>query len=270
MLSKRTINKIFEEKLVAVDTAIVNLTVEKKKMIELENKREFEEMMKNSRVKNLKIQAQQNYILNFSLMKKVDLIKALDKRINKEIIFTIPDVMYNNVISYISLEDKLIIKSVSKTMKVRTQSSLSDIEKDILKRPKEYMIRLIRDFMSINTVDPVSLRKLQKLINSICYRFDKYFKFKNPSESKDDIVKIIKHFLNLSEACITKKRKVLISLMLMKFVSGRTYFLTHHKQFTNTVKAKIAEFEEFNDKDFSPNQTIELMLYKEKIYNISD
>ena len=248
-----------------IDVTIARYQAIRIKMIETEQN--IDKDMKNMRVKSLRVQAQQNYILNFSRMRKAELVKALYKRINDEILLTLPKVMYDSVMDYLTLEDKINIKAVSKVMEDRTKCSLNDVEKSLLKRPKNYMNNLIEEMINISSISSLTIKRVENINNLICYRFDDYYNRigEYGSDYKTNFVKVVKKYLNLVESCTRRDIKVRMALLIMKFVSGRGKFLTRHKSFAYTVKDKIEEFENDDTDSFSSQQRRELDFYKEKI-----
>lgn len=268
MLSKTRTNLSFEEKLRLVDETIAKYKVNRDKMIIENQQRDMEKKMGETRVKSLRIQAQQNYIVGYYGLRKEELIRRLDKRINDEIILTIPKVMFNKISSYLTLDDKRIMNAASKDMRNRTKESYTMLEKQQLKYPRDYMDKMISKILDIKNFDSYkNRREFVKLSNKITNDFDMFYPSSSFGSYKTKIVEIVKHYLHLCERCFSKDDKVIMALAIMKFVTGRTIFIKRHVRFAFTVKSKMEEFD--SETAFTTEQRREMNLYREKIMDLT-
>lgn len=273
MLRKSQPCQSFQQKLKSVDETIARYKENRANMIIEHEKRQIERKMEMTRVKGLQIQAQQNYIVGYSGMRKKELILKLDKRINDEIILTLPKVMFNNIFNYLTLNDKVNMTNVSKDMKNRSRASYTKLEKLQIKFPKDYMSKMIEELMNISNIrSNKNKKRFVELSNKITNDFDIFYpphSILNEYSSRvvQIIVKLIKQYLNLCQTSNVKREKVLIALALMKLVTDREMFINQHVKFAFTVKAKM---EEFDSETFTPQERREMDIYKEKIINFTN
>ena len=211
------------------------------------------------RLKSLRSIAQQKYVIGFSRMNKSQLIDALNRR-TEEPILTIPGDIFNCIIGYSTIQDKAEMRKVSKTMRIRVQSNLTDIEKKVLKKPTNYFKDVIAKFLKTSDIN-----KMKKMNKFITENFEMYYPASCP-EYKNNIVIIIKNFLTVIEYQTVKNNKIQLVLQTMKFTTDRKEFLINHKKFAITVKQKIIEFE--SEDAICGNERIEMDYYKTRIDNI--
>ena len=211
------------------------------------------------RLKSLRIIAQQKYIIGFSRMNKSQLINILNKR-SEECILTVPGDIFNSILEFSTIQDKAVMRKVSKTMRIRVQSNLTDFEKKVLKQPTKYFDDIITKLLKTSDIKQITI--MNKFITA------NYETYNDPSVPgyKTNIVNIIKHFLDVVQKCNTKRGRIKFVIQIMKFVSGRTYFLQNHKKFALTVKNKMIEFE--SEDGICGNDRIELDYYKTRVDNI--
>jgi hypothetical protein len=87
---------------------------------EIENKR-YKEICKNTKLKDLKKQAYLNYIINYSKLKKMDLIKKIEYRIKKEKILSLDKNIFDICLNYLERNDKINLRKTCKTSKFRVE-----------------------------------------------------------------------------------------------------------------------------------------------------
>ena len=262
MLRKSSKNISYEKKLAMMDATIAKYKENRARMIIEEEESEMKKNMKNTTIKSLRSQAHANYIVGYSRMRKAELLKVVEKRINNEIVLTIPKDVYNHIFGFLTLQEKSITTGVCKSMRVRTKQSYDTTEKQITKFGINYMNEMIEKITKMQEYNG----KMGRLNSDICRFFDLYITSASKM-GKSIIVRLVKHYLAICERTITKNIKKKVAIMIMKFISGRTSFLIAHKRFAITVKNKMIEFDQ--ETSFTISERYEMDKYKTIIEEIT-
>lgn len=245
----------YEEKLKQVDETIAKYRISR---LNTEQKRDEElmvERMRDTRVKSLRIQAHQNYIVRYWAMNKKELILAIDKRVSDEIILTLPQDLLNNILNkYLTLKDKLVIRNSCKTMRMRLK--IDKFEKQLMKFPENYIEYQL---------EKINIQNLVNINKNIKNYFDL---IPSKENSKDDIVKVVKNYLGLCEQQRSTRNKAICCLELMDFVSGRELFLKKHKRFVETVLNKFEELMN-NNSNIINGFNRKMAMYKKRITDLN-
>ena len=215
--------KIVEEKN-DIDEEIKKLIERKEELCNREGQIENRKMeLMEYRVKDLRIIAQQKFILSYWGMKKEILISKILEREHNDILNGINDDCFSMIRTFMGITDEINLRNTCKTMRMR-------IKKKEVETLETQCIKIKRGRNTGNIL------KMTMGINGMFKKEPKY------EDNKGFIVDFVKVMLQKCDNCTMKADKKNLAMAIMLFVVGREKFMKKHVKFCKTVWNKLHEF----------------------------
>ena len=242
--------------------------LEKERQMEIERIKEEEKKalgFSKMNVKELKYLSYQFYLPISRGTRKAGMVENLEKRVYEEKLLCIPKDNFDYILGFLDNKTLGNMNASCKTLKKRTKERVLT-EKEREER-KKYVTNFIGNLHICSNCHDSVVRDDNKM-NKVSEVMEEYRKIKGFELYKSKVVLIVKAYLGIMDGIHNKQDKINKAVTLMRFVSNVPEFMKKHKNFCDTVLAKIDEFErrdreEFGDRwELMEESKRKIMLYK--------